>query len=70
MRLTERHDGTILRMIDQIEARLTLVRITARTRAEALGIDVDQVGPILDAARKATAAGLIGYGLLIADKPR
>jgi arsenite methyltransferase len=66
---TERHDAALVRMIDQIEARLTLVRLTARERAEALGIDLGRAAPTLDAARTAVAAGDLGYGLLIAEKP-
>jgi hypothetical protein len=57
------------RMIDQIEARLGVVRMTARHRAEALGVDVDRAGPVLAAARGAVAAGALGYGLLVAEKP-
>jgi SAM-dependent methyltransferase len=68
VRLTERHDAAVLRMIDQIEARLALVRMTARDRAEALGVDFDRVPEVLAAAREA-AAGPLGYGLLVADKP-
>jgi arsenite methyltransferase len=68
VRRTERHDAAILRMIDQIEARLTLVRMTAPARAEALGVDFDQLPPLLSAAREATA-GPLGYGLIVADKP-
>jgi arsenite methyltransferase len=70
VRHTERHDSSILRLIDQIEARLTLIRMTARAKAEALGLDFEQVGPLLGAARAAAAAGQLGYGLLVAEKPR
>jgi len=66
---TERHDAAIVRMIDQIEARLGLVRMTARARAEALGLDLDRAGPVLDAARAAVAAGVLGYAMLVAEKP-
>jgi arsenite methyltransferase len=66
---TERHDPAIAGMIDQIEARLTLVRMTARDRAEALGLDFDRAPAILAAARAAVGEGVLGYGLLVADKP-
>jgi SAM-dependent methyltransferase len=69
VRLTERHDAAILRMIDQIEARLTLVRMTAPAQAKALGVDFDRLPPLLVAAREAAAGGPLGYGLLVADKP-
>jgi arsenite methyltransferase len=66
---TERHDRALVRMIDQIEARLTLARLTARDRVEALGIDPVRAGPALATARQAVADGVIGYGLLTAEKP-
>jgi SAM-dependent methyltransferase len=69
VRHTERHDAAIVRLIDQIEARLALVRMTARAKAEALGLDFARVGPMLAAAREAASAGLIGYGLLVAERP-
>ncbi|HCT76645.1 MAG TPA: methyltransferase type 11 [Micromonosporaceae bacterium] len=67
---TERHDHAMTRMIDQIEARLSLVRITARGRAEALGVDFGRAPAMLSAARTAVAAGVLGYGLLVAKQPQ
>lgn len=69
VRRTEPHDAAMTRMIDQIEARLGIVRITAPARAEALGLDLDRAGPVLDAARTAVADGTLGYALLVAEKP-
>jgi SAM-dependent methyltransferase len=66
---TERHDSAMLRMIDQIEARLALVAMTAGRQAEAIGIDPDGASPVLAAARAAVAGGALGYGLLVAEKP-
>jgi hypothetical protein len=66
---TGRHDTAITRMIDQIEARLGLVRLTARDRAEALGVDFDRAPAVLSAARAAANDGALGYALLIADQP-
>jgi SAM-dependent methyltransferase len=68
IRHTERHDAAILRLIDQIEARLALLRMTARAKVEALGLDFAQVSPVLAAAREAASAGLVGYVLLVAQK--
>jgi hypothetical protein len=65
----ERHDTAVLRMIDQIEARLRLVAMTARKRAEAIAVDVDAAGPVLAAARASVGDGALGYGLLVAEKP-
>ncbi|MDN5860222.1 MAG: methyltransferase domain-containing protein, partial [Pseudonocardia sp.] len=39
VRHAERHDAALLAMIDQIEARLALIRMTGRAGAEALGLD-------------------------------
>lgn len=66
---TSTHDMAISRMIDQIEARLGVVRMTARARAEALGIDFTQAPSILAAARAAVADGVLGYAMLVAQKP-
>jgi arsenite methyltransferase len=65
---TERHDVAIIRMIDQIEARLTVLRMTASRRLEGLGLDLDRAGPVLNAARAAVGGGVLGYGLLVAAK--
>ena len=66
---TERHDPAIAAMVDQIEARLTLVRMTARDRAEALGVDFARAPTVLAAARAAITDQIIGYALLTAEKP-
>lgn len=65
---TERHDHAMLRMIDQIEARLNLLRMTAPDRLTAAGVDLDAAPAVLGAARTAIAEGALGYALLIAMK--
>jgi arsenite methyltransferase len=55
-------------MIDQIEARLEFLRLTARAKLEASGVALDQAAPLLAAARTALADGLLGYSMLIAQK--
>ncbi|MFI1940876.1 class I SAM-dependent methyltransferase [Streptomyces purpureus] len=67
-RVTERHDQAMLRMIDQIQARLDLLRITAPARLADAGVDLDAAPAVLDAARAAVTAGLLGYTLLTAVK--
>lgn len=62
VRRVERHDTVVLRMIDQIEARLDLLRRIAPNRAAGLEVD-------LGAAQAAVANRTLGYGLLVADKP-
>ena len=66
---TERHTGALSQMIDQIEARLELLRMTARPRLEALGVDLAKTGPVLAAARGAVGDGALDYVLLVAEKP-
>jgi hypothetical protein len=58
---TERHDSGA-RMIDQIEARLAVIRMTSPARLEQIGIDIDRAGLALSAARAAVADGILGYG--------
>ncbi len=65
----ERHDEAIARMIDQIEARLQLLQMTARATIESYGVDLGRAAPVLAAARAAVADGVLGYALLVAEKP-
>ena len=65
----ERHDAALARMIDQIEARLTVLRMTAADRLTAAGVNVDAVLRYTTLARQAAAGGLLGYALLVAEKP-
>ncbi|GAB3488526.1 class I SAM-dependent methyltransferase [Amycolatopsis cihanbeyliensis] len=66
---TERHDDAIAGMIDQIEARLRLLRMTAPDRLAEAGVDIEAVLRYTQPARQAVADGVIGYGLLVARKP-
>lgn len=66
---TERHTWALSRMIDQIGARLDLLKMTSRPQLEALGVNFDRVAPVLDATRTAVADGTLDYVLLIAEKP-
>jgi SAM-dependent methyltransferase len=68
--VTERHDLAMLRMIDQIEARLNLMHMTAPDRLAAAGLDSGAAPHVLGAARAAVAAGALGYALLIAVRDR
>src|SRR5204863_516202 len=51
----ESHDPAIGRMLDQIEARLTLLRITGADRLAAAQLDLDAVARYLDLTRPAVA---------------
>jgi len=65
----EPHDNALDRMLRHIDARLELLRITARPRLEAAGIDLARARPILQTAHGALRDGILGYVLLIAEKP-
>jgi len=65
----ESHDDALIRMIDQIEARLHLVRMTRKNLIAAAGINVDRVLEFIELTRDAVANGLLGYSVLIAEKP-
>ncbi|MET9969237.1 methyltransferase domain-containing protein [Streptomyces sp. NPDC006356] len=65
---TQRHDEAMMRMIDQIQARLDLLRITAPARLTDAGVDLDAAPAVLDAARAAVTDGVLGYALLTAVK--
>ncbi|PCG85380.1 methyltransferase type 11 [Streptomyces sp. WZ.A104] len=66
--VTERHDQAMLRMIDQIQARLGLLRMTAPDRLADAGVDLAAAPAVLDAARAAVTDGVLGYALLTAVK--
>jgi arsenite methyltransferase len=66
---TERHDEAMLRMIGQIQARLSLLSMTAPARLAEAGVDLDAAPAVLDAARTAVTDGVLGYALLTAVKP-
>jgi arsenite methyltransferase len=65
----ERYDDALAQMIDQIEARLAMLRMTAAGRLTAAGVNVDAVLHYTALARQAAAGGLLGYALLVAEKP-
>jgi SAM-dependent methyltransferase len=65
----EDHHQAVERMVDQIAARLELLRITSPGRLEELGVDRTQSRTILDAARRAILDGIISYTLIVAEKP-
>lgn len=67
--LTESHDAALITMVDQIEARLELLRMTAPGRLHAAGVDLPTVSHYTDLTRRAIADQRLGYTLLIAEKP-
>jgi arsenite methyltransferase len=69
VRRAERHDSAMTRMVEQIRARLDVLRMTAKAKVETLGLDFDAAQPLLDAADAAVAHGTLGYVLMVAEKP-
>lgn len=63
----ERHDGALARMIDEIEARLGLLRMLGSP--ELASVDLDRVRELTGLARQAVDDGSAGYVLLVASKP-
>lgn len=63
------HDQALLQMINQIEARLTAVKLIEAEQARTLGIDFTRAPEMLDAARRAVTDGILGYTLIVATKP-
>lgn len=64
----EDHREAVERMVEQIGARLDLLRITSRAQLDALGVDVDAARPVLETARAAIRDGVLGYTLIVAEK--
>jgi arsenite methyltransferase len=65
----EHHTQALDRMIRQIAARLDLLKIIARPRLNELGVDLTRTGPVLEAAHTAAREGILGYVLVVAQKP-
>ncbi|MFD0777101.1 methyltransferase type 11, partial [Streptomonospora algeriensis] len=69
VRRAERRDAALERMIDQIEARLRVLGMTASDRLAEAGVDADAALPYLESARRALVEGRVGYVLVTAEKP-
>ncbi|WP_236054792.1 class I SAM-dependent methyltransferase [Mycobacterium sp. SM1] len=67
-RRTDSHDGSLLKMIDRIEARVTALRIAAPHMLADNGIQPDAVLTHTRLVRDAVKAGRLGYTLIIAEK--
>ncbi|WP_306362920.1 class I SAM-dependent methyltransferase [Nocardia sp. CC227C] len=67
--LTEHHDRAVATMLDHIEARLTLLRITAPAPLAERGMTRSVISRYLHIARDAVTEGHLGYALITAEKP-
>lgn len=67
---TSHHDDALRSMIDMIEARLKLLRMTAPDQLAAAGINVDAVLGYTRLAGEAATNGTLGYALITAERPR
>lgn len=64
----EEHDQALARMVEQVDARVRVLRMTGADRAAAAGIDTDAVLRYAELAKQAVADRVIGYRLLIAQR--
>lgn len=64
----ESHDSALVRMLDQVQARVHLMRMTQKERIVTAGINVDEVLDFIDTVRGAVSDGLLGYALIVAEK--
>lgn len=65
--LTEDHDEALVRMVEQIDARLRALRMVKVAVLD--GVDFDLVLDHVSRARRAVDDGVVGYALLVAEKP-
>ncbi len=64
----ERHDEALGVMVEQIRARVTVLRSVTRSSAGLDGIDVERVLELSAQAATAARQGALGYGLLVAGR--
>lgn len=64
----ERHDEALAAMVEQVRARVTVLRAVTRSSAALAGIDLDRVLELSAQAAAAVEQGVLGYGLLVARR--
>lgn len=64
----EQHDEALATMVEQVRARVTVLRSLAGSGAWPDGIDVDRVLELTAQAAAAVQRGDLGYGLLVAGR--
>jgi len=64
----EDHDEALAAMVEQVRARVTVLRSVTRSGAALQGVDVDRVLQLSAQAATAVQQGVLGYGLLVAGR--
>lgn len=64
----EHHDEALAGMVDQVRARLTVLRSVAGNGTALDGLDIDRVLELGAQVSAAVQQGVIGYGLLVAGR--
>ncbi|MGH2978658.1 MAG: class I SAM-dependent methyltransferase, partial [Solirubrobacterales bacterium] len=62
----ERHDGELVRMLDRVQARVRVARMTGLGRMQGLSGAFDVALDLLELARDSALGGLLGYGVFVA----
>jgi arsenite methyltransferase len=65
----EEHDDALGRMVDQIDARLRVLRMSAGKNPALAGVDIERALELTGQAARAVAAGVAGYAMVVAEKP-
>ncbi len=65
----ERHDDALATMVEQVESRLVVLRLTAARSPALAEVDWEAALRMTRLAARAVADGVAGYALLVAEKP-
>jgi arsenite methyltransferase len=65
----EEHDDALGRMVDQIDARLRVLRMSGGRNQALAGVDLERALELTGQAARAVAVGVAGYTMLVAEKP-
>ncbi len=64
----EQHDAALAAMVEQVRARVTVLRSVTRNRRQLDGMDFDNILELSAEAGAAVQRGVLGYGLLVAGR--
>jgi arsenite methyltransferase len=65
---TERHDGALARMVEEIDARLRALRMIRASVPALAGVDLDRALELCAQAGAAVREGVAGYAMLVAER--